>query len=74
MVKSTNRSRFGSDLCLRLPHNPEAVGSNPSPAKVFSGQDEIEKFLAYLRGEASTLLAAADLDGDETTFRCVPPS
>ena len=42
--------------------------------KVLSGQDEIEEFLAYLRGDASTLLAAADLDGDETTFRCVPPS
>ena len=51
---------------MRLPHNPEAVGSNPSPAKVLSGQDEIETFLAYLRGDASTLLAAADLDGDET--------
>ena len=73
-AKSTNRSRNDSDLCLRLPHNPEAVGSNPSPAKVLSGQDEIEAFLAYLRGDASTLLAAADLDGDETTFRCVPPS
>lgn len=42
--------------------------------KVLSGQDEIETLLAYLRGDASTLLAAADLDGDETTFRCVPPS
>ena len=74
VVKSANRSRNGSDLYLRQPHNPEAVGSNPPPAKVLSGQDEIEKFLAYLRGDASTLLVAADLDGDETTFRCVPPS
>ena len=39
---------------------------------VLYGQDEIEAFLAYLRGDASTLLAAANLDGDETTFRCVP--
>ena len=34
--------------------------------KVLSGQDEIEAFLAYLRGEASTLLAATDFDGDGT--------
>ena len=31
-AKSTNRSRNGSDLCLRLPHNPEVGGSSPSPA------------------------------------------
>ncbi len=34
--------------------------------KVLSGQDEIEAFLAYLRGDASTLLAATDFDGDGT--------
>ena len=34
--------------------------------KVLSGQDEIEEFLAYLRGDASTLLAATDFDGDGT--------
>ena len=32
VVKSTNRSRNDSDLCLRLPHNPEVVGSSPAPA------------------------------------------
>ena len=31
-VKSTNRSRNGSDLCLRLPHNPEVGGSSPPSA------------------------------------------
>ena len=30
MVKSTNRSRFGSDLCLRQPTDQKAGGSNPS--------------------------------------------
>ena len=34
--------------------------------KVLSGQDEIEAFLAYLRGDVSTLLAATDFDGDGT--------
>ena len=29
-VKSTNRSRFGSDLCLRQPTDQKAGGSNPS--------------------------------------------
>ena len=32
MAKSTNRSRNGSDLCLRLPHNPEVGGSSPPSA------------------------------------------
>ena len=32
VVKSTNRSRNDSDLPLRLPHNPEVVGSSPAPA------------------------------------------
>ena len=31
-VKSTNRSRNNSDLCLRLPHNPEVAGSSPVSA------------------------------------------
>ena len=31
-VKSTNRSRNDSDLCLRLPHNPEVAGSSPVSA------------------------------------------
>ena len=31
-VNSTNRSRNDSDLCLKLPHNPEAVGSSPASA------------------------------------------
>ena len=26
VVKSTNRSRNDSDLCLKLPHNPEVAG------------------------------------------------
>ena len=30
VVKSTNRSRFGSDLCLRQPTDQKAGGSNPS--------------------------------------------
>ena len=36
VVKSTNRSRNDSDLPLRLPHNPEAVGSSPASATMAS--------------------------------------
>ena len=32
VVKRTNRSRNDSDLCLRLPHNPEVAGSSPVSA------------------------------------------
>ena len=38
-VKSTNRSRNDSDLCLRLPHNPETVGSSPASATILSDQN-----------------------------------
>ncbi len=38
-VKSTNRSRNDSDLPLRLPHNPEAVGSSPASATILSDQN-----------------------------------
>jgi len=31
-VKSANRSLNDSDLCLRLPHNPEVAGSSPVSA------------------------------------------
>ena len=31
-AKSTNRSRNDSDLCVRLPHNPEVGGSSPPSA------------------------------------------
>ena len=50
MAKSTNRSRNDSDLCLRLPHNPEAVGSSPASAtrKVLKSQD-FRTFFALFR-------------------------
>ena len=55
------------------PNGTEAVyslnigtGDAVKSYKVLSGQDEIEAFLAYLRGDAPSLLAAADLDGDGT--------
>ena len=32
VAKGTNRSRNDSDLCLRLPHNPEVAGSSPVSA------------------------------------------
>ena len=38
-VKSTNRSRNDSDLCLRLPHNPEVGGSSPPSATILSDQN-----------------------------------
>ena len=39
VAKSTNRSRNDSDLCLRLPHNPEVGGSSPPPATILSDQN-----------------------------------
>ena len=39
VAKSTNRSRNDSNLYLRQPHNPEAVGSSPASATIKSDQN-----------------------------------
>ena len=50
VVKSTNRSRNDSNLCLRLPHNPEVAGSSPVSAtrKVLKSVD-FSTFFALFR-------------------------
>ena len=45
MVKSTNRSRNGSDLYLRLPHNPEVAGSSPASATRLSVHNQPESWM-----------------------------
>ena len=67
-AKSTNRSRNDSDLPLRLPHNPEAVGSSPASAtrKVLKSQDFRTFFALFLPDNLLAVFSDPNADPNGT--------